>query len=56
MEIISQGVITSVSVDIFLKCGNFLSCVDSSHYNKCGQFLWSVDIMKNVDIFCRIDI
>ena len=35
------------SVVIFVGC---------SHYGKCGHFLWSVDIMVNVDIFCRVHI
>ena len=39
-----------------MECGHFLSGVVSGHYNKCGHFLWSVDIMRNVDIFCRVNI
>ena len=30
-----------------MECGHFLSGVVSVHYNKCGHFLWSVDIMMS---------
>ena len=48
VDTFSQGVVTTVSVDIFyevwtffVECGHFLSGVVSGHYNtcKCGHFL-----------------
>ena len=61
VDTFSQGVVTTVSVDIFyevwtffVECGHFLSGVDRTFLVKCGHFLSGV-ITTSVDIFveCR---